>query len=154
QNGSAFRVPRSALLVPLQPAGTRPPCFMVHPPGGIVVCYRALARRLGRDRPFYGIRSRGLRGEPGLPARLEDMAAEYVHAIRRVRPEGPHHLGGGSLGGVGAVEMARQLLDQGQAVGLLALLDTSLPAAEEEEKTGREYGLDLTLEELGRLGPE
>ncbi|HEY7426862.1 MAG TPA: amino acid adenylation domain-containing protein, partial [Gemmataceae bacterium] len=80
----------SPLLVPLQPNGTRTPCFMVHPPGGVVVCYQSLARRLGDDRPFYGIRAHGLHGETELPERLEDMAAEYVSAIRTVQPEGPY----------------------------------------------------------------
>jgi hypothetical protein len=102
------------LLVPLQPEGARPPCFLVHPPGGIVVCYQPLAHRLGRAQPFYGIRSRGLHGEQDLPARLEDMAAEYVAAVRGVQATGPYHLGGWSLGGVVALEMAQQLRAQGK----------------------------------------
>ena len=28
---------RPGVVIPLQPHGSRPPCFMVHPPGGIVV---------------------------------------------------------------------------------------------------------------------
>jgi thioesterase domain-containing protein len=68
------------------------------------------------------------------------------------QPEEPYHLGGWSLGGVVALEMAQQLLAQGQSVALLALLDTSLPS--EPDNSGQEYGLDLTLEELDRLAPE
>jgi amino acid adenylation domain-containing protein len=149
------------LLVALQPNGTRPPCFLVHPPGGIVVCYQALAHRLGDDRPFYGIRSRGLHGETELPATLEEMAAEYVAAIRTVQPQGPYYLGGWSMGGIVAYEMAQQLREQGQSIGLLALLDTTIPwnaanapYAEDAYQSAREYGLDITLEELDRLGPE
>jgi amino acid adenylation domain-containing protein len=151
---------RSPLLALLQTEGTRPPCFMVHPPGGIVVCYQALAQRLGRERPFYAIRARGLSGEPDLPTSMEEMAAEYVAAIRSVCPHGPYHLGGWSLGGVIAYEMAQQLRTQGESVGLLALLDTTIPTspinqayAEDAELSAREYGLDLTLEELDRLHP-
>jgi hypothetical protein len=92
------------LLVALQAEGTRAPWFMVHPPGGIVVCYQALAQRLGRERPFYGIRSRGLHCEPELPGRLEEMAEEYVTAIREVQPRGPYLLGGWSAGGLVALE--------------------------------------------------
>ncbi|HEY7155032.1 MAG TPA: amino acid adenylation domain-containing protein [Gemmataceae bacterium] len=149
------------LLIPLQPNGSRTPCFMVHPPGGVVVCYQALAQRLGDDRPFYGIRAHGLHGETELPERLEDMAAEYVSAIRTVQPQGPYHLGGWSLGGVTAYEMAQQLLAQGQSIGLLALLDTTIPHnaanqpyAEDADESAREYGLDMTLEELDQLGPD
>jgi thioesterase domain-containing protein len=149
------------VLVPLQPHGTRPPCFMVHPPGGIVVCYQPLAQQLGTEQPFYGIRARGLHGEQELPTRLEEMAADYVVAVRGVQPEGPCHLGGWSMGGLVAFEMAQQLLAQGQQIGLLALLDTTIPVneanrdyAEAADQGGKEYGLDLTLEELDRLGPE
>ncbi len=153
--------PTGNLLVALQPNGTRPPCFLVHPPGGIVVCYQALAHHLGDERPFYGIRARGLHGETELPASLEEMAAEYVAALRGVQSQGPYHLGGWSMGGVIAYEMAQQLRYQGQTVGLLALLDTTIPYnaanapyAEDAAQSAREYGLDLTLEELDRLGPD
>jgi amino acid adenylation domain-containing protein len=149
------------LLVALQPDGMRPACFLVHPPGGIVICYQALAQHLGNDRPCYGIRARGLHGETELPASLEEMAAEYVAAIRTVQPQGPYHLSGWSMGGVVAYEMAQQLRNQGQSIGLLALLDTTIPYnavnapyAEDAAQSAREYGLDLTLEELERLGPE
>jgi thioesterase domain-containing protein len=151
----------SSLLVCLQEKGTEAPCFLVHPPGGIVVCYQPLAHRLGTERPVYGIRSRGLHGETDLPQRLEDMAAEYIMAIRSVRPEGPYHLGGWSAGGVIAYEMAQQLRAQGEVVGLLALLDTTIPVnaanspyAEDADLSAREYGLNVTLEELDRMGPE
>jgi thioesterase domain-containing protein len=125
----------------------------VHPPGGIVVCYQALAHHLGREQPVFGIRARGLHGEQELPDRLEAMAAEYVAAVRQVQAQGPYHLGGWSLGGVVALEMAQQLLAQGQQIGTLALLDTT-PPTEETEFSGREYGLDLSWEELTQLGPE
>jgi amino acid adenylation domain-containing protein len=149
--------PRDLFLL-MQPVGTRPPLFMVHPPGGIVVCYQALAVWLGRDRPFYGIRSRGLHGEPDLPARMEDMAAEYVSALREIQPTGPYHLGGWSVGGLVALEMAQHLADAGQHVDFLALLDSTPPAWPggpiDEDPSGREYGLDKSFEELAELGPD
>jgi amino acid adenylation domain-containing protein len=157
----SLALPASNLLLALQPKGTRPACFLVHPPGGIVVCYQALAHRLGEERPLYGIRSRGLHGETEMPASLEEMAAEYVAVIRTVRPHGPYHLSGWSMGGVVAYEIAQQLREQGESVGLLALLDTTIPYnaanssyAEDAAESAREYGLDITLEELDRLGPE
>lgn len=147
------------LVVPLQPSGNRTPLFMVHPPGGIVVCYQQLARRLGQDQPTYGIRARGLHGEE-MPSRLEDMAAEYVAAIRTVQPSGPYYLGGWSLGGVVAYDMAQQFVAVGEHVRVLALLDTTIPSGEanqqysEDESSGIEYGLDLSMEELAALDPD
>jgi amino acid adenylation domain-containing protein len=155
-NGRHLPKPRE-LLVPLQLEGSGPPLFMVHPPGGIVVCYQALSQRIGRERPFYGIRSRGLHGESELPGRLEEMAEEYVAAIREVQPHGPYLLGGWSAGGLVALEMAQQILAQGDSIRLLALLDTSPETADDPnwaDKPGMEYGLDLSLSELSQLGPD
>jgi len=42
-----------------------------------------------------------------------------------VQPHGPYFLGGWSLGGNLAFEMSRQLVEQGERVGLLALLDAA-----------------------------
>jgi amino acid adenylation domain-containing protein len=154
---SPHRPKPAKLLVPLQPEGAHAPWFMVHPPGGIVVCYQALAHRLGRERPFYGIRSRGLHGDEALPGRMEEMAAEYVAAVREIQSRGPYHLGGWSVGGLVALEMAQQLLAHGERISVLALLDTTPPAGSdcppEADRPGREYGLELSLEELARLGP-
>lgn len=42
-------------LVAIQPKGSRPPFFCVHPHGGNVLVYRELSRHLGADQPFYGL---------------------------------------------------------------------------------------------------
>ncbi len=150
---------RGGLILTLQPEGAHPPCFMIHPPGGIVVCYQALAQRLGRDRPFHAIRARGLHDHlEKLPSRMEEMAADYLVAIREKQPRGPYYLGGWSVGGLVALEMAQQLVADGERINLLALLDTTPPklpgALPQEDDAGREYGLDVSLEQLATLGPD
>jgi thioesterase domain-containing protein len=55
------------------------------------------------------------------------MAADYLKEIRALQPEGPYFLGGFSLGGLVAFEMAQQLRQQGQAVALLVLIDPTSP---------------------------
>jgi thioesterase domain-containing protein len=52
------------------------------------------------------------------------MAAHYVQEIRSFQPEGPYYLGGYSMGGLIAFEMAQQLHRLGQRAALLALFDT------------------------------
>ena len=52
------------------------------------------------------------------------MATSYLKALRMFQPEGPYFLGGWSMGGDVAFEMAQQLQRQGQEVALLALFDT------------------------------
>lgn len=57
------------------------------------------------------------------------MSELYIREICEFQPEGPYYLGGSSLGGLIAYEIARQLTVAGQAVALLAMFDTSAPGA-------------------------
>ena len=52
------------------------------------------------------------------------VASIYVNSIRRIRAHGPYLLGGWSLGGIHAFEVARQLLEQGEVVRGLFLIDS------------------------------
>jgi surfactin synthase thioesterase subunit/acyl carrier protein len=125
------------LLVALQPAGSRPPLFLIHPEAGHVMVYQDLARKLGTDQPVLGIRAVGLLGtEPPLTT-VGGMAARYLQEIRASRPRGPYHLGGAGLGALIAFEMACQLRDDGEAVGLVTLLDCDTPGA---HRNGRASG--------------
>lgn len=117
----------SSPLVAIQPGGTKPPFFCVHPIGGNVLCYLDLARHLGKDQPFYGLQASGIDGEGEPKSRMEDMASYYIEAIREIQPQGPYLLGGWSFGGVVAFEMAQQLHSSGEQVALLALIDSSAP---------------------------
>ncbi|MBE7383125.1 MAG: amino acid adenylation domain-containing protein [Leptolyngbya sp. SIO1E4] len=116
-------------LVPIQTSGELPPLFCVHPIGGNVLCYAELARHLGNNQPLYGLQSSGLSSEQAPLAKIEDMAAIYIEALQKVQPQGPYYLGGWSMGGVIAMAMAQQLQEAGQAVALVALIDSYAPSA-------------------------
>jgi surfactin family lipopeptide synthetase C len=149
-------------LVALQANGSRPPLFCVHPGGGTIVCYLPLAQQLDPEQPVYGVQAFGLYGDQQPLARVEDMAAAYIAALREVQPEGPYMLGGWSAGGVIAFEMAQQLSAQGEQVELLALIDAGrpVPSAAESVEDERELvrqvadGLNLTLELPEDLEPD
>jgi thioesterase domain-containing protein len=113
-------------LVEIQPAGEGSPFFCVHPVGGDVLCYAALSRELGADRPFLGLRA--IPADVPAVTRLEDLASRYLAEVRAAQPVGPYLLGGWSLGGLVAFEMARQLRRSGEEVGLVALIDPPAPA--------------------------
>jgi thioesterase domain-containing protein len=113
--------------VALKPSGSREPFFCVHAVLGVVFRYHHLALYLPEDRPFYGLQARGLDGTCEPHTRIEDMASEYVEAIRRVQPRGPYYLGGYSMGGLVAFEMAQQLVRAGERVAPVALLGTNAP---------------------------
>jgi len=117
--------PRWKSLVPLAPPGGRPPLFLVHGIGGDVFHFLGLAKLLPADQPVYGLQSLD-RGAG--PATLAALAAEYVAEIRSLRPHGPYAVGGYSLGGWAAYEIATQLRAAGDEVTLL-LFDTFANAA-------------------------
>ena len=126
---AAGEAPRQTIspLVPLHGGdGAGTPLFFVHPAGGGVSGYGDIARRLGAEHPVWGLQSPGLAGGEPL-ATVETMAACYLDAVRSVAPEGPYLLGAWSIGGLIAYEMAQRLVEQGEEVGLLALLDAHVP---------------------------
>ncbi len=116
-------------LVAIKPRGKNPPFFCVHPIFGVIFPYCELAFGLGENQPFYGLQPKGIDGESSPLTRIEDMAADYIAALRTVQPKGPYFLGGWSFGGLVAFEMAQQLLAAGDEVALLAVLDTLAPVA-------------------------
>jgi amino acid adenylation domain-containing protein len=146
-------------LVPIQPKGALPPLYCVHPAGGTVYCYTTLARHLGPDQPFYGLQARGLNGEHPPHDKLEDMAAHYVAAIRSIQPHGPYRLGGWSIGGITAYEMARQLENAGDRVDLIVLFDSHFPEKNPPEldpvtfliEFALHSGLDIRAEQIVSL---
>jgi amino acid adenylation domain-containing protein len=145
-------------LVPIQPEGSRPPLFCVHGIGGSILGYGHLARCLPDDQPLYGLQARGLDGREQPCTSIEEMAAEYIRAIRTVQPQGPYHLGGYSFGGIVAFEMARQLEAAGEPVASLLLLDSALDGLEnarQDAKPGRALARRVALHggNLLRLGP-
>jgi len=111
-------------LVPISPSGSRPPLFMVHGGGGNVLMFRELGRLMAPDYPFYALQAQGLDGSKFYLKSVEEMAARYLKEIRELQPEGPYYLGGFCVGGQVAFEMAQRLIQNGQQVNLLAVIDT------------------------------
>jgi thioesterase domain-containing protein/SAM-dependent methyltransferase len=145
----------ASVLVAIQSKGEGMPFFCVHPAGGNVLCYQGLSNHLGLEQPFYGIHSLGLFENQVAHTRIEDMAAYYIEDIRRVQPDGPYMLGGYSMGGVVAFEMARQLEAKGQRVSLLALIGVKLEpeqvAASWDEVESVALFADLVSMQLDKL---
>lgn len=90
-----------------------PELFLFHPVGGSVTSYLELARAWpGPVRAFQSrmlVEGADAPGEPDLMA----MAASYRQELLELSPEGPYLLGGWSMGGVLAYEVARQLTSEG-----------------------------------------
>ncbi len=110
-------------LVVINRHGDRTPLFLVHAAEGNVLLYRSLATHLGADQPVYGLQSAGLDGRSPVDARFEHVASRYIEEMRKIQPHGPYMLGGYCLGGTIALEMAQQLIEAGETVGLVALIE-------------------------------
>ncbi len=103
-------------LIPIQKEGDLPPFFVVHS----LWAYIELAAQLGKNQPFYCL-------EEAKFDRLEDIASFYINKIKNVQPRGPYYLGGFCKHGFIALEMARQLVAQGEEVAALFMFETYSP---------------------------
>jgi amino acid adenylation domain-containing protein len=147
--------PESAFeqLLPLRSQGSLPPLFCAHPAGGLSWNYAGLMREIEAQRPIYGLQAPGVAHDVPYAASIDEMAEDYVNAIRQIQLQGPYHLLGWSFGGVVAYAMACRLQQMGERVALLGIMD-SYPSTDErqsspmtEEKLMKEIvpmlGLDL-----------
>jgi amino acid adenylation domain-containing protein len=114
-------VGRWPALVTIQAGAPVPPLFIAHGIGGSLLSFIELAAQLGPEQPVYGLQ---------LPASIDEhqadlrtVASNYLGQVRAMQPSGPYHFAGHSSGGLVVFEMACQLSEQGESVGLLALLD-------------------------------
>jgi thioesterase domain-containing protein len=130
-------------LVGIQTNGSNRPFFCVHPVDGKVFCYTELARCLGTAQPFYGLQSPSLDGSGVLYTKIEEMAAHYLEEIRQVQPQSPYILGGWSMGGIVAFEMAQQLRRCGEQVALLVLIDSWVPYNRNQDYDETETVIDF-----------
>jgi acetoacetyl-CoA synthetase len=120
-------MPRASFLPVLLKSGRASmPLFILPGFGGSVMELYALARLLRTESAVYGIRASG--SEPGetMHEHIEDMSRAYLAAIREIQAHGPYIIVGYSFGGLVAYEMAQRLVDEGERLGLLVLLDTTV----------------------------
>jgi len=121
---AALDAVRYSPLLPLRSTGSRPALFCVHPAGGLGTSYSHLAGSLGPQQPVWTLQARGIETNDEPHESIAAMADAYIAAIREIQAAGPYHLLGWSFGGNVAQEMAVQFEEQGDSIGLLALLDS------------------------------
>lgn len=114
-------------LICIQPRGTEPALFAVHPGDGNVFCFTDLVRRLGTSRPFYGFQAFGVEAGTTPLTSISEMARQYISGMKKVQPVGPYYLIGYCAGGTIAFEMAQQLAQAGDDIAILVLLDALAP---------------------------
>lgn len=133
------RMPR---LADVQPHGNRSPIFWVH----AELRFRALAPSLGFDQPILGLQL----GEAGRLTTVAAMAAYHIETIRKRQPHGPYHVAGFCAAGLVAYEVARQLVESGEEVALLALIDTYGPVHQSRRQNWKEHFLRFVRADRAR----
>jgi thioesterase domain-containing protein len=90
------------------------------------MAYYDLAKYLDVEQPVHALQNHDLGSRANcVLVSIEEMAARYVEAVQKVQPTGPYLLGGSSMGGIVAFEMAQQLSAHVQEVALVAMIDTA-----------------------------
>lgn len=108
------------------------PLILVHAISGLALPYFALGplSEIDENRPVYGISSPMFTSSLASPLQssLSALAAQYVAIVQReIQPEGPYLLGGWSMGGMIAMEMAATLQAHGDEVAQVILIDSVNP---------------------------
>jgi pimeloyl-ACP methyl ester carboxylesterase len=109
-------------MIAFHAQGSRRPLFFLHGDWSDEGFYCGrLSQQLGEDQPFYALHPHRAGKETAMT--LEEMAAYHVASIREHSPQGPYLLGGYCIGATVTIEVARQLMKQGEKVTHLLLLD-------------------------------
>ncbi|MGB5686386.1 MAG: alpha/beta fold hydrolase, partial [Candidatus Electrothrix sp.] len=122
------RTDDSSCLIPLR-SGERGKGVMLLLPEatGSVMYFHSFVSSLGGIYPVYALQSPGLDGRHSAIGDLKELAFFHLQNIRQQQVVGPYILVGHSSGGRVAYELARLLEQEGEAVQVLAILDTYAP---------------------------
>uniref|UniRef100_UPI003985309B non-ribosomal peptide synthetase n=17 Tax=Burkholderia pseudomallei TaxID=28450 RepID=UPI003985309B len=118
----------SSNLVAFRSAGTAAPLFFIHSGLGEIGFVGDLLPGIAPEIPVYGFAAVGFLAGETPHATIEEMAAQYVDAMRRVQPHGPYRLAGWCAGGNIAFEMAHQLIAADETVEFLCMIDSPTSA--------------------------
>ncbi|CEJ58735.1 hypothetical protein PMG11_07382 [Penicillium brasilianum] len=97
--------------------------FLFPDGSGLATAYTKL-RRISKDLRICGLNSPLFYEKNSVQTDIPFMASRMVEIVRQVQPRGPYILGGWSAGGMYAFEAARQILEAGEKVASLILIDS------------------------------
>ncbi len=107
----------------------KPALVLIHGADGGILFFRLFANLLETGHPIYAFEAPMLHDlDASAPDRLEEVASTYLSVIQEFVP-GPVILGGYSMGGIIAYDIAQKLSALGQPPVNLLLFDTPNPAA-------------------------
>ncbi|OAQ67571.1 polyketide synthase [Purpureocillium lilacinum] len=102
--------------------------WLVADGSGLATSYLALPDVDTRNVAVYGLSSPFVKRTDGMSQySFADLVDSYIVEMRRRQPHGPYYLGGWSAGGTCAFLAAQRLVDEGETVERLILIDSPNP---------------------------
>ena len=116
-----------SLIVDLNGHQGGPSLFLFHPSFGSAHCYKAIGMALRLEMPVRGVICRALVDPLSEVPTWDAMVDEYARQLQVAQPQGPYYLGGWSLGGNLALQVAAVLEEQGAEVAFVGCIDAPPP---------------------------
>ena len=116
--------PKLTQAMALQDLSIPAPIFCIGGLGGTVPYLTQWSSALSYAKPLIVFQAVGIDGSESPLGSVEEMAQRYLKEMKAVQPHGPYVLAGHSFGGLVAYEMAQRLVEQGDSVEHLFLVDT------------------------------
>ncbi|KAL5395849.1 Type I Iterative PKS [Paraphaeosphaeria minitans] len=102
--------------------------FLVPDGSGSATSYVSIPN-ISPDMAVFGLNCPFMKCPEKWSCGVEGVSALYLAEIKRRQPEGPYIIGGWSAGGVMAYEVARMIVESGEKVESLVLIDAPCPVA-------------------------
>ncbi|KAL3458866.1 hypothetical protein BJX64DRAFT_291773 [Aspergillus heterothallicus] len=134
----------NVVLIHGRKKSNKTPLFLITDGAGSATAYLHLPR-FPTGTPLYAVESPFVRCPLEYNFSVEETAEMYITAIKKIQPQGPYNLGGWSAGGAHAFEVSRRLLESGDKVKRLIIIDMKIPKPMPE-------GLEVTMDFLDKVG--
>lgn len=103
--------------------------FVIHDGTGRIDLFFKLSDRIVENYNIYAMTLDHRVGYIPIEVTIQTLAKTYIEQIKNIQPVGPYYIIGMCIGGTIAFEVAAQLENHGEEVGLCGLLDTFVPGS-------------------------
>jgi non-ribosomal peptide synthase protein (TIGR01720 family) len=145
---AGLAAPRPGELFALNRSAAATALFCLPASNGSVLDYIRLGELLAGDAAVLGFDRDAISHIPPGSASVEQIAAVYAQIMRGYQPHGPYLLAGWSFGGISAFEVARLVIQAGEQVALLCVIDIPAGLPQPAMAAGRAGQIQAALEEL------
>ncbi|MBR8831078.1 MAG: 2-succinylbenzoate--CoA ligase [Chroococcopsis gigantea SAG 12.99] len=117
-----FKSVKDTSVIAIKPDGTRTPLYFINDTGFA----RTIATLVDLEQPVYSLNIFGLTTRIATPfnqLQIKDFAEYIIEDLQKIQPRGPYQFVGFCQNGALTLEIAQQLVHQGNAVSLVCLID-------------------------------